>query len=760
LEKSLYNRLKIELELEERLDAIEFVGETPERLCQTLEPGTKAIDRFDELGIGRTLLILGEPGSGKTITLLEISKELIERAAKDPKLPIPVVFSLSSWNREKWTIKDWLVQEFETGIYKINKEISKTWIQNQQLLLLLDGLDEIRQDLREPCVQAINRFSQSFGQTEIIVCSRVKAYEAISQHIRFQTALFLHPLTPRQMQGYLDQAGDEFSGIKLALHIDPVLQELARSPLMLSIMLLAYQGTSVEPFAQMSLEERLQLLWDRYIDRMLERKQESYRYPRSLMLNWLGFLAQRMIQKSQTLFLIEQINPSWLESGKQRQIYTVLVGLITGLLIEWIYGIPLGLIQGMLTLQMLAGLLLGFALGVVRSLGSDINLLTSMGWSWSFEKAWKAALPNLLSGPLIGALIWFLQKISRIATSSFLLYLIWGSITGLVIAIISVVFAGLVPSKLDNLSDVSNNSFATTNQGVWQSADRALLTTLVTLVTFILPLSLLSEVPIPLSVILACISLYAGGLACIQHLTIRIVLWQVGSVPWNYTNFLNDSTNRLLFNKSGGGYQFVHGLLRKEITTRYNPKKHKHLDSKPLTVKLCLIGSAVAFLVLSTTLPIIINTGKVDSKSELTFTPRLTQGERLLYERMSHHFFDLQRGDIIFFKPTDEMKRSGFGYLMDLKQILGRPGETIEIIKGEVYVNDEPLRNPNFTVHPDFWNYAQQKVPSEMYLVVVNNPNYSDDKDKFTINFIPKGNIDGRVACRYWPLHKIGTVDW
>ena len=54
LEKSLYSRLRIELRLEERLDEIELAGEAPEYVRQALEPGTKAIAKFDELGIGRT----------------------------------------------------------------------------------------------------------------------------------------------------------------------------------------------------------------------------------------------------------------------------------------------------------------------------------------------------------------------------------------------------------------------------------------------------------------------------------------------------------------------------------------------------------------------------------------------------------------------------------------------------------------------------------------------------------------------------------
>jgi hypothetical protein len=43
---------------------------------------------------GRSLLILGEPGSGKTTTLLELAASMLERAQADSGSPVPVVFSL------------------------------------------------------------------------------------------------------------------------------------------------------------------------------------------------------------------------------------------------------------------------------------------------------------------------------------------------------------------------------------------------------------------------------------------------------------------------------------------------------------------------------------------------------------------------------------------------------------------------------------------------------------------------------------------
>ena len=52
-----------------------------------------------------------------------------------------------------------------------------------------------------------------------------------------------------------------------------------------------------------------------------------------------------------------------------------------------------------------------------------------------------------------------------------------------------------------------------------------------------------------------------GGLACIQHLVLRILLWKSRDAPWNYTRFLDYAYERILLRKVGGGYVFVHRLL-------------------------------------------------------------------------------------------------------------------------------------------------------------------------------------------------------
>jgi hypothetical protein len=112
LEKSVHHTALLDLGKEVRVDAVdhpwEMIMERPGQVNQPLPVGSKISDIFTETPL---LLILGEPGSGKTITLLELARELIARARNDPNFaqPVPVVFNLSTWTDKQQHLNDWLV---------------------------------------------------------------------------------------------------------------------------------------------------------------------------------------------------------------------------------------------------------------------------------------------------------------------------------------------------------------------------------------------------------------------------------------------------------------------------------------------------------------------------------------------------------------------------------------------------------------------------------------------------------------------------
>lgn len=112
------------------------------------------INIFCESG---SLLILGDLGVGKTIALLRIAERLLGRAIADSDHPIPVVLNLVSWSsatlkrRDRSSLEDWLTQELKSS-YRVPPKVTKQWLKAQHLILLLDGLDEIKAQYQNDCI--------------------------------------------------------------------------------------------------------------------------------------------------------------------------------------------------------------------------------------------------------------------------------------------------------------------------------------------------------------------------------------------------------------------------------------------------------------------------------------------------------------------------------------------------------------------------------------------------------------------------------
>jgi NACHT domain len=442
LKNSLQDEVLIELGLQERLDAVDtpanWTWEIHGQGWQILPPKTKVIDKFDNLGFDCALLILGEPGSGKTITLLQLARDLIERARGDVNEPMPVVLNLSSRKRQRQILDKWLVEELNDK-YQVPRETSERWISKDQLLLLLDGLDEIREDIRIDCVEALNQFRKKRKHTKIVVCCRKEEYEDLKRRLRFSAAIGLLSLTPEQIYKYLDDlerhSNQKLTTVRTELKKDIHLRELAESLLMLNIIILVYKvykslpdetpppneitlssnpitvvfnffkgfgGNKMHPRSAEYQDQKLQLVWlnqeklrkdlfDNYIKRMFSRRrsEENHKqYPEDKAKHWLIWLAKRMKKNSQTVFSIEDMQPSWFQKdSQQRRVYYFAVMLI----VRSLSGLSGGLIASLFNYspQPINSSLLYICMGAVAGLISGVITELFTQFNFGVINKWK-----------------------------------------------------------------------------------------------------------------------------------------------------------------------------------------------------------------------------------------------------------------------------------------------------------------------------------------------------------------------------------
>jgi signal peptidase I len=108
-----------------------------------------------------------------------------------------------------------------------------------------------------------------------------------------------------------------------------------------------------------------------------------------------------------------------------------------------------------------------------------------------------------------------------------------------------------------------------------------------------------------------------------------------------------------------------------------------------------------------------------------------------------------QRGDVIVFVPPN---RPEDDYV---KRIIGLPGETVEIVNGQVFINGSLLDEP-FRPNSGSYNLAPQKVPDGQVFVLGDNRNNSNDSH--TWGSLPIENIVGRAWVSYWPPSLWGLI--
>lgn len=406
------------------------------------------------------------------------------------------------------------------------RKVAQTWIANDELLLLLDGLDEVAANQMANCVTAINTFRQEHV-IAIAVCSRSAEYKALTTPLKLVGAVAVRPLTSAQIEEYIHRAGHHVATLRHTLADNAELRDLAQTPLLLSVMLLAYHDQAMPKAIPYTTDRTVQQrLFDRYIQRMFQHRAIPPSYSTHWTLHWLHWLAKQVLLRNQTLFLIEGLQPNWLERKALFNLYRLISGLLFGL-ISWLL---LGLFAGWFGGGLLA-FFFGPLVGLLVGLDSEIKTYRNISFSW--QLAISSGLPW---GLFVGLLGWLIDGLS------------FGLLEGLSIGLIVGLFVGTKSTDAE--------LHLQPNEGIWRSLQNGLFLTLF--------IGLINGLFFGLTIGLT-MGLFAGVISdlyrCVQHLVLRDIFYRSGHVPRNYARFLDYAASRLFLRKVGGGYVFIHRLL-------------------------------------------------------------------------------------------------------------------------------------------------------------------------------------------------------
>jgi hypothetical protein len=222
------------------LDLAEFEprdGQKPGQL-------TAVLDYYQSIP-SRRLVILGDPGSGKTVLAVELLVQLLERQGIKPAAVaadlaglVPVRFGLSTWPTDSQSLEEWLSRQLAIR-YQLRPALAASLVAERLILPILDGLDEMDpEDDHYARAKAVLRslddgYLQGSRRAPVVVTCRAARYSALQElpdtlgGLDQAQCAAIQPLTADQISAYL---ASRLRTGKERTAWDPVLRELARDP--------------------------------------------------------------------------------------------------------------------------------------------------------------------------------------------------------------------------------------------------------------------------------------------------------------------------------------------------------------------------------------------------------------------------------------------------------------------------------------------------------------------------------------------------
>jgi len=182
-----------------------------------------------------------------------------------------------------------------------------------------------------------------------------------------------------------------------------------------------------------------------------------------------------------------------------------------------------------------------------------------------------------------------------------------------------------------------------------------------------------------------------------------------------------------------------------------NTGENKNKDGKnePMNVRkellswieIFIIAAALAFCINKF---IIANSVVPTSSME----PMIMAGDRVFGSRLTYGILgnDPQRGDVVIFHWPDDEKT----YFV--KRVIGMPGETIDIVQGQVYINGEPLDEPYIAEPMRPEGAMHFEVPEGAYFMMGDNRNCSLDARYWDNTYVYRNKIIAKCGIKYFPL--------
>lgn len=237
------------------------------------------------------LFILGQPGAGKTTFL----KYLVTQAVEGKLDAIPIFVSLKAWSDANVDLLPFLVRQFAICGFPDAQPFVEHILEEGKAIVLFDGLDEVNLEAnaRHRITTSMRECAQQYGASRMVITCRTAATEYVFEQFRYCE---LADFTQAQVEVFVarwfhDDEAKRQAFLKAFAHEDHKgLRDLARRPLLLTMLCLTFEETMAFPRRRAELyEEAIDALlkkWDssRSIQRDTIYRKLSLGYKRQLLM--------------------------------------------------------------------------------------------------------------------------------------------------------------------------------------------------------------------------------------------------------------------------------------------------------------------------------------------------------------------------------------------------------------------------------------------------------------------------------------------
>lgn len=195
------------------------------------------------------LLILGPPGSGKSLLLKHIALTYAEgRLDNFPDNLIPIFLEFHRFSDSYQSLEQHLVAELAINDFPNAERFVSYSLKKGILMLLLDGFDEVKDSERAQVIQQIDELLYFYPKSRIIITCRTSSYKNELVNIIDQT-LQIKEFSDEQifkflsLWKFLEPSSKSIEQLIQFLRDKPQIMALARNPLLLTIIALLYVDT-------------------------------------------------------------------------------------------------------------------------------------------------------------------------------------------------------------------------------------------------------------------------------------------------------------------------------------------------------------------------------------------------------------------------------------------------------------------------------------------------------------------------------------